>query len=513
MTEASPDLFADRMTAPSFGPVRGSIFRDLGVEPVINCAWVRTQYGGSNPAPEVLAAMADAAQSFVDLDELAECVGTRLSALTGAEWGIVTSSTTAALALATAACIAGNNPELMLRLPRTEGLARRVIMLSGQRFDYDHAILAAGAQIDCAHDYRHLEQLLYGPAVMICLLARQDRHVGIPLQEIVPLARRRNVPILVDAAGLSPDKPDPWLEAGADLVVYAGGKYLRGPQSTGLLLGRKDLCKAAWLNGPPHQALGRSMKVGKEEVVGAVVALDRWLNSAAAATERARWVGRLESIESHFCGLSGVTTRMLPSSKFVTAPRLRIQWNPAAVHWDSAPLRAALLQNKPRILIHDFWSSPDSIVIDPVNLTDSEATVIAITIRDFLLTPCSQKSSPKTPALIDIGGSWRVRLRFLHGEAEHALQLQQQGEQISGQHIATYSTGSVNGAVHGGLVSFTARHETSGLALYYGFEGRLIDEVLVGKLVLGAASDEHSGPVFQQQFGEGGWSAQRDGSA
>jgi D-glucosaminate-6-phosphate ammonia-lyase len=491
------------------GQAKGWIYRELGVEPLINCAGVRTQYGGSHPAPEVLAAMNAAAEAFVDLDELAEGVGKRLSALSGAEWGIVTSSTTAALSLATAACIAGNNPELMLRLPRTGDVAHHVVMVAGQRFDYDHAILAAGAEIVCATDMAHLETLLAGPAVMICLLARQDSHVPLQLRAIAPVAKRRDVPILVDAAGLSPSNPDRWLQEGADLVVYAGGKYLRGPQSTALLLGREALCRAAWLNGPPHQAFGRSMKVGKEELVGAVAALQRWLTSPTTAQERAEWSARLERVRLGLRGLEGIATALLPSSPSVTAPRLKIEWDSSRIALHSDLLRARLLAGSPRILIHDFWSKPHSIVIDPVNLTDIEAEHVANALRTHLAKAYPVEARPEPRPGADFTGSWAARLRFLRGVAEHKLHLEQRGEQIHGEHVATYSTARLTGKVESGVASFTAKHVQEGMARYYSFEATLNGDTLAGHMWLGAASEEHSGPVFQRQFGAGTWVARR----
>jgi len=483
----------------------GWIFRELGVTPVINCAGVRTQFGGTNPAPEVLAAMNAASDAFVDLDELAEGAGRRIADLTGAEWGIVTSSTTAALSLATAACIAGNDPELMLRLPRTDGIPHRVVMPAAQRFDYDHAVLATGAEIECAKDRAHLESLLDDSAVMLLLLARRDDDSHFALKDVSQIARERRVPVLVDAAGLSPGKPDRWLRAGADLVVYAGGKYLRGPQSSALLIGREKLCKAAWMNGAPHQAFGRGMKIGKEEIVGAVVALDRWLNSPSAREEREHWLARLEILSSGLSGVPGVTTTRIPSTPFVTAPRLRVQWDSAVLPLESSDLRARLLSGSPRILIHDFWSSEHSIVLDPVNLTDHEAQQVSSAVRDALIEPHLPTRAKTALSDRNISGAWLARLQFLHRQAEHELHLEQRGAEITGRHVAKFSTGPVTGAMRGDKVSLVARHQTNSLPFYYTFEGIAKAGQLKGKVLLGAASDEHLGPVFQRQFGEGAW--------
>ncbi|MFK4654339.1 seryl-tRNA(Sec) selenium transferase [Bradyrhizobium japonicum] len=290
---------------------RDWIFREIGVEPFIQCAGVRTLYGASNPSDEVIAAMDAAAEAFVDMDELAEAAGRRLAELTGAEWGVITAGTAATLALATAACIAGNNPELMLRLPETSGLPNKVLIPSDQRFSYEQAIRIAGGEIVSVATVERLAEALDGSAAMICLLGRMDSASVLPLSAAVPLARANRVPILVEAAGLSPEKPDRWVKCGADLVVYAGGKYLRAPQSTAIVLGRERLCKAIWWNGAPHQAFGRAMKLGKEEIVGAVVALDRWINFPTAKHDGDQWLPRLKLIQrgrSPACALTAATT-------------------------------------------------------------------------------------------------------------------------------------------------------------------------------------------------------------
>ena len=483
------------------------VFRRLGVEPLINCGGVRTQWGGSNPAPEVLAAMAAASQQFVDLDELAEGVGRRLHELTDAPWGVITSGTTAALALAAAACIAGNNPEYMLRLPRTDGLAHRVAMLENQRFDYDHALSSVGAEIVTARNLQHLAALLDGSVVLICLLARRESSPS--LEEIVALARARNVPVLVDAAGLSPARPDRWLTAGANLVVYSGGKYLRAPHSTGILLGDKALCEAIWRNSAPHQAIGRTMKVGKEEMVGAVVALDRWLNSDSAREERLQWRRRVELICRELAGTPALTITPVPDTAFVTAPRVRVAWDPSVIPLDSGTLRAVLLENRPRILIHDFWCERFSIVIDPINLTDAEARLVCQTVQRRLSmlarTPVADPAAPT----VDVSGRWSAQLTFLHGHAEHQLILEQRGPEITGEHVSRFTTGEITGSVAGDQCRLVAKHSNGSLPLYYEFSGCARDGELSGTVHLGAASDEHAGPVFQRQFGTAQWRAER----
>src|ERR1700724_1636701 len=229
----------------------------LGVRPFINCCSVRTMHGGSLMPPQVRVAVAEASRYFVNLDELMEAAGKRLAELTGAEWGLVTCGSAAAVALGTAACVAGNDPVKMLRLPFTDGMVNRVIIPKTQRFAYDQAV----------------------------------RMIGCHLVEI---ETREDL-----------DRPSPWLVRGADLVVYSGGKFLRGPQTSGLLLGSKQLVQAAWSNASPHQALGRPMKVSKEDIIGVLTAVEHWFEERDHAAERQQWYDDLEIIAERVGALHG----------------------------------------------------------------------------------------------------------------------------------------------------------------------------------------------------------------
>ncbi|MDQ0471047.1 hypothetical protein [Labrys wisconsinensis] len=495
----------------------GWIYRALGVEPVINCAGVRTNHGGSSPAPDVLAAMAAAADAFVDLDELAEGAGRRVAELTGAEWGIVTAGSAAALALATAACIAGNDPALMLRLPHVQGAPNRVVIPADQRFDYDGAIRMAGAEIVAVASVAELAAVIDDKVVMICVLGRSGPQTLLPLHDIVPLARKANVPILVDAAGLRPDRPDRWLSRGASLVAYSCGKYLRGPQSTGLLLGSGPLCRAAWLNGAPHQAFGRPMKVGKEEIVGAIAAVERWFRlgdmaGAAGAHEEALCTRRLTLLADALAGAPGIATTLIPAGASVSVPRLRVSWTRAASSRTGEDLRRALLASSPRVLIHDFWAGEDFVVLDAFNLHgDDEVLLVARMLARALGEGGRRRAVAEAPAAeTDLTGEWQLSIAFLHRDRGDRLRLAQHGDRLGGEQVAAGSTGSVSGHVAGRRVSFTAVHRHVPMSHYYSFEGMAApDGALHGTVRLGAAADEHRGPVFIGQFGEARWRAVR----
>src|SRR5918911_557555 len=283
----------------------------LGVRPFINCCSVRTMHGGSLMLPQVRAAVDAASRQFVNLDELMDAAGKRIAELTGAEWGIVTCGSAAAVALGTAACVAGNDPVRMVRLPFTDGMVNRVIIPKKQRFAYDQAVRMIGCPIVEIDTREELDRALDEPVAMVCLLGKQEHLSSVRLEEIASVCRSRGIPILVDAASEHIERPSPWLRRGADLVVYSGGKFLRGPQTSGLLLGDKGLCQAAWRNSSPHQALGRPMKVSKEDIVGVVAALEYWFGERDEDAERRKWDDDLATIAERFGQLDGVRGEVL----------------------------------------------------------------------------------------------------------------------------------------------------------------------------------------------------------
>ena len=343
------------------------VYERLGVRPVINCAGVRSVQGNSIMLPEVVAAMTVAAQQCVLIDELMEAASRRLAELTGADAGLVTAGSAAALTLAAAACIAGNDPDKMLALPDADDLARRVLVPAGQRSAYDQAIRLTGCEIEAVDGEPAFEaEMQRGGVAMICVLAAKDHVAPLTLAQIVPLARHHGVPIVVDAASEFPEAPDPWLTRGADLVVYSGGKYLRGPASSGLLLGKRDLVAAAWANAAPHQAVGRPMKIGKEQIVGALAAVEHWFARRDAQAFMGRWSGDLETIAQAASAVGGVTVELLALTGGQRVPRLRLRWQRSKVALTGLAVRARLLDGEPRILVEDIGATDDSVLIDPL---------------------------------------------------------------------------------------------------------------------------------------------------
>src|SRR5271169_2507265 len=270
---AVADLYAKAASAVGKDP-RQNCYSRLGVRTVINCRGTWTYLSGSLEFPEVRQAQVEAGQYFVNMLELQRGAGRRLAELTGAESGMVTSGAAGAMAAATAACMAGSNDKYVWQLPDTTGLKHEVIMMGG-RSAFDSAIRLTGAKLVLAYSPEELTNAINENTAMI-----YTTNLGEKLERELTAATDHKIPLLLDdAAGIPPaDNAKLYAKMGIDLYCFSGGKGLRGPQCSGLLLGRKDLIEAALLNSSPREgAICRPMKVGKEEVIGCLTAVETWL--------------------------------------------------------------------------------------------------------------------------------------------------------------------------------------------------------------------------------------------
>jgi L-seryl-tRNA(Ser) seleniumtransferase len=481
----------------------------LGVRPFINCCSVRTLHGGSLMLPPVQAAMAEASRWFVNLDELMEAAGRRLAELTGAEGGIVTCGSAAAVALGTAACVAGNDPVKMLRLPFTDGMVNRVIIPRTQRFAYDQAVRMIGCHIVEVDTREDVEWALEEPVALVVLLGKQEHLCPVRLEEFASIMRPYGIPILVDAASEHLERPIPWLARGADLVVYSGGKFLRGPQTSGLLLGAKRLVEAAWRNASPHQALGRPMKVSKEDIIGVLTAVEYWFEERDHAAERRKWHDDIAIIAERLGRLPAADSEVVEPAGVDLVPRLRLLWDTARYPIGGLELRRQALEGEPRIMLDDNSATANSIEIDPFQLQPGEAVQIGEAVAAILDRSSSGAAKSISPGAVDIGGEWELRIDFLHGARVHRLTLEQQGAHLVGHQRSSGFEGPVEGALRGDMVqlSFTTCYE--GSTISYLFDGAAHGRQMSGTAALGAASAQNAGVVNKSQFGAGRWSARR----
>src|SRR5712691_3332324 len=306
-----------------------TIYQSIGVRPLINARGTFTIISGSRMLPEVRAAMDAAAQHHVHLDELMAAIGARLSELTKAEWGMVSSGCAAALTHATAACVAGGNPDLHVRIPNLAGFPRdEVVIPKHSRNVYDAALRAVGVRVIEVSTPAELDAALGPKTALVYILAGPEADESpLDTKVIASMAQARNVPVLVDAAAEILTVPNVHLQNGATLVAYSGGKCLRGPQAAGLLLGRKDLVRAAWVHSAPHHGYSRSMKVGKEEAIGMLMAVEMWMKRDHDA-EWKRWTSWLELVGKRVSAIDGVTTNIVqPKGLSNRMPSLRVFWD------------------------------------------------------------------------------------------------------------------------------------------------------------------------------------------
>ncbi|WP_428483786.1 aminotransferase class V-fold PLP-dependent enzyme [Rhodopila sp.] len=484
----------------------------LGVRPFINCASVRTAHSGSLMLPEVRAAVAQASRQFVGLDELMEGASRRIAELTGAPWGIVTCGSAAALTLATAACVAGNDPVKMLRLPFTEGWTNRVIMPSNHRFAYDQAIRMVGTHIIEIDTIADLDAALTEPVAMIAILGTHEAASAVRLEDIVPRARQHGIPILVDAASEHIERPDPYLSRGADMVIYSGGKFLRGPQTSGLLLGRKDLIQAAWRNASPHQAFARGMKVSKEDVIGVLAALEVWFEQRDPAAELRSWNNDLAVIAARL-DRPGVRAEVIAPHGVVRVPRLRVVWDVAKVGLSGETLRLRLLDGEPRIMLDDMATTENSVSIDPFGLQPGEADQVGKALAAALAAPAAAMTSPPSVIDLDVSGIWDVDVSFLLGKRRHRIRLRQQDGVVTGSQSSHQFEGPVTGSIdaNGIRLVFSMWHE--GTMIAYHLDGCVADGRMQGSVTFGSMTHHHQGPINLAQFGPGEFQATRTGDA
>jgi uncharacterized pyridoxal phosphate-dependent enzyme len=478
------------------------IYESIGVRPLINARGTFTIISGSLMLPEVRAAMDAAAQHHVHLDELMSAIGVRLAELTKAESGMISSGCAAALTQATAACVAGGNPDLHVRIPNLSGFPRdEVIIPTHSRNVYDAAVRAVGVRVIEVGTAEELEAA-FGPRTsMVYILAGPEADKPpLDTRTIAEAARRRRVPVLVDAAAEVLTVPNVHLENGATLVAYSGGKALRGPQSAGMLLGRKDLVQAAWVHSAPHHGFARSMKVGKEEAIGMLMAVEMWMKRDHQA-ESSRWRAWLDDIARRVSTIDGVTTAVVETSELSNrTPSLSIRWDRKRFGVSGAALAKHLFDTEPRIATPGGRDRGDEtgISITPYMMSPGDEKIVGDRIHAWLAKPPTQDRPAPTPSfLVDVTGQWDVHIEYLASASSHTLHLRQVGGRLEGTHQGDFVSRDLSGTVEGTSVqissSYTERH---GDALSFRFSGAV-------------AGDEMSGTLDMGEYLTARWSARR----
>jgi uncharacterized pyridoxal phosphate-dependent enzyme len=333
----------------------GNVYEELGVTTVINGQGTMTVLGGSLMRPEVEAVMALAGQHFVSVPELEVAAGNRIAEMLKLPAGysaLVTSGAAAAMQSGLAGILTRDNPQFIRQIPDLTGMKSEVIIQKSHRNPFDHQLRTTGIRLVEVVDRDDLRKAVNDKTAMMHFSNFANSAGQIKVDEWVKLGKEFNVPTFIDAAADTPPVSHLWDYAnmGYDLIAFSGGKGIRGPQCAGLLLGRKDLVSYALLNNSPHEdTIGRSQKVGKEEIVGLVKALECYLQEDHEALSK-EWQQRLELIASAVSKVPGVTTRFFVPDIANHVPHMEIRWDNRI---SAAPRKIAqdLRNGKPSIVL------------------------------------------------------------------------------------------------------------------------------------------------------------------
>lgn len=397
-----------------------TIYDELGVPTVINAVGTKTRISGTLMRGEAADAMREASRAFVRISDLQQRASELIAEATGAQAGYVTSGASAALSMAAAACLAGDDLSVMARLPDTEGIPNEIVMPRTHRNGYDHALRLPGAKIvDVgANDYTvgtgsrnvepwEVEAAISEQTVAVAYTAKPRTQP--PLERVCEVAHAYDVPVIVDAAAQLPPATnlERYIEQGADLVAFSGGKAIRGPQSTGILAGSTRLIRsvarqhidmhaaeAAWdppaellasdeLPGVPRQGIGRSMKVGKEEVVGLIRALELFIEEDHEATLQ-RWNDRTEWVATALAETSGLKAHIEGGDKIGSISQAVVTVDPARTGMTATALVRALRAETPRVFVGADRLDDDVFTVNPMCLSDDEAEYVVERVREHL---------------------------------------------------------------------------------------------------------------------------------
>ena len=376
------------------------LYERLGVRKIINAHGTLTRLGGTLLAPAVSDAMRQAAEHWVDLPDLLVRSGEHVAHLLGVEAALITAGAAAGLAVAAAACLTGDEPALIQSLPHGLPARRRILIPKNHRNGYDQGLRQSGAELVefgwiKETEAWQLEAALDEHTAAVAYFVEFADFGSLPLPQVIRLAHARGVPVIVDAAAEIPPVAHlrRFTDEGADLVIFSGGKDIGGPQSSGLLIGRRDLIGRCRLHASPNYSLGRSMKVGKEEIAGLVVALEGYVAQDEAA-EMAGWEAIVDELVSRLGAAPGVSARRVlltgPGIRPVTIPRVSVSWDAAALGLTPAEAAHQLLAGDPAIAV---GQSPTELLLNPQTLRPGEALLVAERLSAVLSAPTSPSST------------------------------------------------------------------------------------------------------------------------
>jgi seryl-tRNA(Sec) selenium transferase len=496
---ASAATFADPQAKPPLPKRQGTdsdnLFTRIGVRPIINGRGTFTIISGSRSLPQVKQAMYDASFYFVHLDEMMDGIGAQLGKLAGAEWGIATTGCEAAICLATIACIAGTNVEQCQALPYIKK-RNQVIIPKHSRNPYDFGVRMVGAEIVEVGSEEEFRSTLSDRTAMVYILSSPAAEKGpLSIKNLCSIAKEKNVPVFVDAAAEEPTFPNIHIAAGATLVGYSGGKCMRGPQSSGMLIGQKDLCKAAYFQAAPHHCYGRALKCSKEEAMGLLAAVEQWYKRDHDAEQR-EWRSWLKNIEARLKPLPSTSFDYLePEDLSNRAPELRINWDANVLKITGTELVAHLDAGTPRILVGGSKGTrPDvmnsSVTIMPYMMDPGEDRIIANAIYEALTKP-GHYENPVIPtgAPASVQGTWAVTVQYPRGIGEQKFTLEQSGNDLTGTHDGEIYNAKFTGTIHANQIELHSNMQVGGNIIPWAFKGTVEGNNIAGSVHMGEYGD------------------------
>ena len=466
-----------------------NIYQKIGVEPVINCRGTFTIIGGSVERPEVTEAKRAASGFFVQMDELAFGAGQRLAELTRAEWGMVPCGCAAGMKHVTAACVTGGNPEKLVRIPDLTGFDKtEVIIPRRSRNNYDAAIRNIGVTIITVDTPEDMEKAVNSKTAMIYIMSNLHTPTDpFPLEEMVRIAKPHNIPILVDAAAEDLTIPNVYLEKGAAVVAYSGGKAICGPQNAGLLLGRKDILMSAWQASAPHHGPGRDNKVAKTEVMGMIAAVEAWIARDHAEKERT-WLVWLENIGKRVSAINGVTyTITEPRGLNNRSARLAISWDPEIFNIYGTDVGEELSTTKPRIALTGSYldnNGKTGVSIGSGQMQPGDDRIVADRLYEVLSRKHEKAKGIDAP-LVNIAGRWDVDIEFYSSKGRHSFYIEQDENYLAGSHKGEFTTRDMYGIVDGNQIKLVSRESWNAQSVPFTFHGTATHDKMEGGIYMG----------------------------
>ena len=473
------------------GTPEDNLFTRIGVRPILNARGTYTIISGSRSLPEVKQAMFEAGHYYVQMDEMMEGVGKELARLNGCESAMVTNGCEAAIILATIASVAGSNVEKCQALPYVKA-KDQVIIPRHSRNPYDVGVRVVGAEVIEVDTPDQLKARISPRTAMIYVMSDpREAKSQLPIPTIIGIAKEHNIPVFVDAAAEELMSPNVYMQQGASFVGYSGGKCLRGPQSSGMLLGKAELIKAAWFQAAPHHNYGRALKCSKEETMGLLAAVRQWYKRDHDGEQR-MWRGWMQTVEARLKPVKGRQFEYLePEGLSNRATRLRIRWDAAQVGITGTELEKRLNDGTPRILVEPATGRrPDqmasSVTLMPYMMDAGDERVLADALYKILSNP-GQYPNPVVPGGTPaaLGGSWAVSIHYSCGTGEQHFTLKQDGNALTGDHKGEIYNGTLQGSVHGDQVKLQGNMVVPGNGIHWTFEGSVRGNSMSGNANMG----------------------------